>query len=116
MAAVDLSATTNVPFIFSKTSIGTTWQEFLLPRWVCRVTIVGSGDAWIGLVGAETPADGGAVGTHKVGIPSDSGVVFVIRGPEGKPVIPGLQYASSIFVAAQSSTITASITLESGRQ
>lgn len=116
MAAVDLSDAINVPYVFSKASVGTNWQEFKLPRWACRVTVVSSATAWVGVVGAETPADGGSVGTHKIGIPSDSGAVFVIRGPEDKPVIPGLTVASSIFCAAQAGTATISIIIEAGQQ
>jgi hypothetical protein len=116
MAAIDLSSVTLVPFVHSKASVGTTWQEVKLPTWTCRVTVVSSAAAWVTVPNAETPADGGSVGTHKVGIPSDSGAVFVIRGPDNKPVIPGLTYATSIFVAAQSGTATISVTLEAGRQ
>lgn len=116
MAVVDLSGATNVPYIYSISSVGTTWQEVKLPRWVCRVTIVGSALGRVTMKGAETPTDGGAVGTHYVGIPADAGVVFVIRGPDSKPVIPGLEYASSIFIAAKTGTATFSVTFEAGRQ
>ena len=114
MAAVDLSAVTNVPYMYSKASVGTTWQEFKLPPWCCRVTIVSSKSAWVSFVGAETPTDGGSAGTHKAAIPQDTGAVFVIQGPEQKPVRVGLTYASSIFVASQSGTCTVTTILEAG--
>jgi len=116
MAAIDLSNVVKVPFIHSKASVGTTWQEVKLPNWVCRVTVVSSAAAWVTVPNSETPADSGSVGTNKMGIPSDSGAVFVIRGPDNKPVIPGLTYATSIFVASQSSTCTIAVLLEAGRQ
>lgn len=116
MAVVNLAGAINVPFIQTIIGVGTTWQEVRLPRWTCRVTIVGSAAGRVTVTGAESPTDGGAVGTHYVAIPEESGVVFVIRGPDSKPVIPGLTYASSIFIAAASGTATFSVTLEAGRQ
>jgi hypothetical protein len=114
MAAIDLSGATNVPYIYSKTSVGTTYQEFKLPSWCCRVTVVASKAAWVSVTGAGTPADGGAAGSHKAGIPQDTGAVFVIQGPDQKPVRTGLTYASSIFVASQASTCTVTVVLEAG--
>ena len=116
MAAIDLSGAINVPYIYSIPGVATTWQEVKLPRWICRVTIVGSALGRVTMKGAETPTDGGAVGTHYVGIPADAGVVFVIRGPDSKPVIPGLRYATSIFIAARTGTATFSVTFEAGKQ
>ena len=112
--AEDLSAVVKVPYVHTKTSAGTTWTQVLLPRWVCRVLVVSSKAAWVTMPNSETPADGGAVGTHKAGIPQDSGVPFVIRGPESKPVIPGLEYTKSIFIAAQSGPCTVTVILEAG--
>ena len=114
MAAIDLTGATNVPYMYSASSVGTTYQEFKLPPWCCRVTIVASKAAWVSVVGAGSPSDGGATGTHKAAIPQDTGAVFVIQGPEQKPVRVGLTYASSIFVASQASTCTVTLILEAG--
>ena len=48
MAAIDLGDVTNVPYLYTKASVGTTWQEFKLPPWCCRVTVVASKAAWAG--------------------------------------------------------------------
>ncbi len=114
MAAIDLGDVTNVPYLYTKASVGTTWQEFKLPPWCCRVTVVASKAAWVSVTGAGTPADGGATGSHKAGIPQDTGAVFVIQGPQQRPVRTGLTYASSIFVASQAGTATVTIILEAG--
>jgi len=114
MAAIDLSDATNVPYIYTKTSVPTTFQEFLLPPWACRVTVVASKAAWVSMTGAGTPADGGAVGTHKAGIPQDTGAVFVIQDPQQRPIRTGLTYARSIFVASQATTCTVTIVIEAG--
>ena len=39
MAAIDLSGATNVPYLHSVAGVGTTYQEFKLPSWCCRVTM-----------------------------------------------------------------------------
>ena len=114
MAAIDLTAATNVPYIHTVAGVGTTYQEFQLPPWCCRVTVVASKAAWVSVIGASTPTDGGSTGTHKAGIPQDTGAVFVIQGPEQKPVRTGLTYARSSFVAAQSGTATVTVILEAG--
>ena len=49
MAAIDLSDATNVPYIYTKTSVPTTYQEFKLPPWACRVTVVASKAAWVSM-------------------------------------------------------------------
>ena len=45
--AEDLSAVVKVPYVHTKTSVGTTWTQVLLPRWVCRVLVVSSKAAWV---------------------------------------------------------------------
>lgn len=114
MAAIDLTGATNVPFIHTQAGVGTTWQEFELPPWCCRVTIVASKAAWVTVTGAGTPSDGGSTGTHKAAIPQDTGAVFVIQGPLQRPVRTGLTYARSIFVASQASTCNVTVILEAG--
>lgn len=117
MAAVDLSDKTHVPYIWTITGVGTTLQEVKLPRWACRVMVYGSAAAWVQLPSdVANPSDGASPGTHKQGVPADTNAVFVIRGPENKPVITGLQFASSIFVAAQSGTATITLCIETGQQ
>ncbi len=114
MAAIDISQASNVPYIYTQAGVGTTYQEFKLPPWCCRVTIVASKAAWVSVTGAGTPEDGGATGTHKAAIPADTGAVFVIQGPEQRPIRVGLTYARSIFVASQSGTCTVTVIVEAG--
>lgn len=117
MAAIDLSEKRHVPYIWAITGVGTTLQEVKLPRWACRVMVFGSAAAWVKLPSdVANPVDGAAPGLHKQGVPADTNAVFVIRGPDNKPIIPGLITATSIFVAAQSGTATITLTIEAGRQ
>ena len=53
MAAIDLGDVTNVPYLYTKASVGTTWQEFKLPPWCCRVTVVASKAAWGSVTGSD---------------------------------------------------------------
>ena len=112
--AEDLSEATNVPYVYTKTSVATTYTEFKLPPWCCRVTIVASKAAWVSFTGAATPSDGGSTGAHKAGIPQDTGAVFVIQDPEQRPIRTGLTYARSVFVASQGGTCTVCVILEAG--
>ncbi len=114
MAAIDLTGATNVPYIYAKTSVGTTYQEFKLPPWCCRVLVFASKSAWVSVKGEDSPADGGSVGTHKIQIPANQAAEFVIQGPEQRPIRTGLTYARSIFVASQASTCTVTVVLEAG--
>ena len=117
MAVVDLSEKVNVPYIWSITGVDTNLQEVKLPRWACRVMVYGSAALWVKLPSdTANPVHGEAPGSHKQGVPTDTNAVFVIRGPENKPVITGLTTATSIFVAAQSGTATVTITIEAGQQ
>ena len=112
--AEDLSDATNVPYLFTKTGVATTWTEFNLPPWCCRITVISSAKAYVGFIGAETPADAGSVGTHKAEIPQDTGANFVIQDPEQRPIRTGLTYARSVFVAAQTGTATVTVIVEAG--
>ena len=69
MATIDLSGITNAPYIRRATSVGTTWQEVSFPGWVTKVSVLPDAAVYVGVVGAETPSDGGSVGSHfmKVG-------------------------------------------------
>ena len=114
MAAIDLSAATNVPYMYTATGVGTTYQEFKRPPGACRATGVASKAAWVSITGADTPSDGGSVGTHKAGIPQDTGAVFVIQDPQQRPIRTGLTYARSVFVASQSGPCTVTGIVEAG--
>ena len=114
MAAIDLSAVTNVPYMYSQASVGTTWQEVKLPPWCCRVAVISTAAAYVGFIGSETPSDGGAVGTHKAAIPQDTAAPFVIQDAEQRPIRTGLTYARSVFVAAQTGTATVTVIIETG--
>jgi len=116
MAAIALAAATSNPLQYTQASIGTTWQEFTLPTWLgkCTVTFEGTpgyvGFVQTGIGSPETPADGGAVGTHRQPIAADSPAEIAI--PRVAMVLDGSTAVSSIFLAAQSGTVTATILFE----
>jgi len=116
MAAVDLSAITNVPYFYTKASVATTWQEFKLPGWVTKVIVHADADFYVGIVGAETPADGGAVGTHRFPVTGGAAYSVVINDVDDRRWFEGMTHASSIFVAAQTGTATVTIAIEKGRE
>jgi len=64
MATIDLTGITNAPYVRRATSVATTWQEFSFPFWITKVSVIADSAVYIGFIGAETPADGGAVGSH----------------------------------------------------
>jgi len=109
MAAIDLRGAI-LPTSYTFTA-ATTWQEVQLPPSV-RVTVgcVGTagylGFARNGTVASpEEPADGGAVGTHRVTLAADSLVSFRIRADRNNN-------GQSIFIAASSGTPSYEIALE----
>ena len=116
MAAVDLSSITFVPYFFTKSSIGVTWQEYKLPGWVTKVIVHAVDDFYIGTIGAETPADGGSVGTHKFSVSGGAAYSVVINDADDRRWFEGLTHASSVFVAAQSGTTTVTVSVEKGRE
>jgi len=116
MAAVNLSSVTNVPYFYTQASVGTTWQEFQLPAWVSKVIVHAADDFYVGTIGAETPADGGSVGTHKFPVTGGAAYSVVINDADDRRWFEGMTHASSIFVAAQSGTTTVTISIEKGRE
>lgn len=110
MAAIDLRAAI-LPTCYTFTA-ATTWQEIQLPPSVrvtvgCEATAGYLGFARNGVVAsAETPSDGGAVGTHRVALLADSLVSFRLRADAANPS------GQSVFMAAQSGTPTYSVTVE----
>ena len=98
MAAIDLTKANTSPWEYTHAfSGGNTWQEFTLPGW-CRLVVVISEatDVYIAAKGAGAPSsptapvDGGAVGAHRIKIPSSSAFEWV-RGP--------IQSENMLFVA-----------------
>tara|TARA_Y100001963_G_scaffold39774_1_gene55663 strand:+ start:640 stop:990 length:351 start_codon:yes stop_codon:yes gene_type:complete len=116
MAAVDLSSVTNVPYFYTKASVGTSWQEFKLPSWVSKVIVQASDDFYVGAIGAETPSDGASPGTHKFPVSGGAAYSVVINDADDRRWFEGLTHASSIFVAAQTGTTTVTIAIEKGRE
>ena len=119
VAAIDLSAASLTGWVYTQASVGTTWQEFILPPWCNQVTVLGSAAIYVAgsmngaVASAESPTDGGAVGTHKMAIAAGAGYVIGIQGdPERGLVGGGGTSTPSIFVAAQASTVTATVQLE----
>lgn len=112
MAAVNLSTEDKQPIPYTETGIATTWQEFKIPAWCTHVTVVGENNAiYIATKSAaETPADGGAVGTHR--FPIAAGVpVEVEIADDGDVRGVTITRATSLFIAAQSATVTVSLWL-----
>ncbi len=83
MATIDLSAVSAFPYVYTQTSAGTTWQGWTLPRSCGAVLVTPEGEsayyafASNGAPGSpETPADGGAVGTHRGVVPADAALAL----------------------------------------
>jgi len=116
MAAIDLSAEANRPTIYTQASIATTWQAYTLPAWASKVSVIGEGAAiYVGVdTGAETPADGGAVGTHRVPVAADTLTEFNVRAQPytADRATQGEAVAPSVFLAAQSGTATITLVVE----
>ena len=70
---------------------------------------------YVAMVGAETPADGGSVGSHFLKVAAGGAVTIVIRDCDDNPTATGVARAGSIFVAAQTGTADLTVVLESGR-
>ena len=109
MAAVDLSAVATFPRGRAIASVGTTWQEVILPpgQPCKRVSVYLSAAGKVAFStddSATSPAEGGAVGTHYDPVAATTWTTWEL-GP------PGFR-AGSIFVAADAATITARIRLE----
>jgi hypothetical protein len=115
MAAIDRSNLTRAPIVERLDSVGTTWQEWIIPPWVTAIVIQPSAAAWYaftsGISGATEPADGGASGstTHKGAIAANAAYVVLLRNPHDRPGTVGLIQNRSVFVAAQSGTVDVSI-------
>ena len=115
MATIDLSGITNSPYMRRATSVGTTWQEFSLPHWCTKVSILPDAAAYVAMKGAETPSDGGSVGSHFIKVGSGGAVTLVVRDADDNPTVIGVDRAQSVFVAAQTGTMDVSIVIEMGR-
>lgn len=88
MAVIDLSGITDYPWFWTG-SLGTTWQGFTLPPGCGKITVINehasqavyvAGDKAGVPASAETPADGGAVGTHRGKVSAGATVEFMRRG------------------------------------
>ena len=121
-ADIDLSGDKNRPTLHAQASVGTTWQSYTLPsQWSpSKLTVQCSAACYIAFdttssTAGETPADGGAVGTHKWPLAADSPLEFRLRQddhPERDNIAGGVSLASQVFVAAQSGTATVYLLLE----
>tara|TARA_Y100001938_G_scaffold144574_1_gene219383 strand:- start:109 stop:441 length:333 start_codon:yes stop_codon:yes gene_type:complete len=106
MAAINLSAAPVSPWAYRAASVGTTWQEFQLPIWATAVVVTPDAAARVAFnragapASAETPADGGAVGSHYQTIAANASFTFGLIGSVA---------ATKIFVAADSGTANVSV-------
>ena len=119
MAAIDLRAASKTGWVHTQASVATTWQQYQIPSWCNQVTVLG--DAIVYVAGeengnpasSESPADGGAVGTHRIEIPASTAYPVGIQGDPVQVTIGGGAYPSgSIFVAAKTGTATVTLHLE----
>jgi|TARA_Y100000310_G_scaffold241826_1_gene245962 hypothetical protein len=115
MATIDLTGVTNSPYIRRATGVATTWQEVSFPGWVTKVSVQPDSDVYVAMVGAETPTDGGSVGSHFLKVASGGSATLVIRDCDDNPTTVGVTKAGSIFVAAATGTADLTVVLESGR-
>lgn len=125
MAALDLSAYLRAPATrLVGASVGTNWQEIVLPAWCTVATLTVSHSVYYalanGAAGRTQPVDGDAAsGTDdkcSVTVTGTEGkIAIVMRDAEDRPATVGVIPNRSIFVAAQSGTAAISIELGVGR-
>ena len=101
MAAINLTAAPVSPWVYRAASVGTTWQEFQLPIWATAVVVTPSASSRVAFnragvpASAETPADGGAVGSHYQTVAANASYSFGLIGSVA---------ATKIYVAAATGT------------
>jgi hypothetical protein len=125
MSALDLSGYTRAPATrLIGASVGTDWQEVIVPSWCTVVVLTVSHSIYYalpnGAAGRTQPVDGAAasgtddkVSVHVAG--SEGKYAIKMRDPEDQPVVVGVTPNRSIFVAAQSGTAAISAELGVGR-
>jgi hypothetical protein len=88
MAVIDLRSATSWPIVYSGTGAAT-WQQFQLPADAGKVTVINDGStdpiSAVGDKGGapaayESPADGGALGTHRIRVPAGAAFEIMRRG------------------------------------
>lgn len=99
----DIAAPVSFPAIAYDASIGTTWQEFTLPTIgnPSKVTVQATGALYLAF-DADGAVDTGAVGNKKFAVDATNAAA----GIEVSLTASRAQRTESIFVAAQSGTIT----------
>lgn len=108
MAAVDLSALTLAPWTYTL-SLTTSWQEVQIPAWA-DVDIVPEVAVYLGfpqagaLATPETPADAGAVGTHRIAVASGTIVGDFWPEPQTHSSAQPQPLPKKLYLAAQSGT------------
>tara|TARA_R110000782_G_scaffold123176_2_gene214628 strand:- start:181 stop:522 length:342 start_codon:yes stop_codon:yes gene_type:complete len=107
-----LGATSSLPRHVVLAGVGTTWQEFTLHQGARpgKVTVFADATCYVAFSGdnsAASPADGGAVGTMKITLTAAQAAAGYVLA-----LSPGPMRAGSVFVAAVSSTITATLVQE----
>lgn len=125
MAAIDCSALTRLPCTrLIGASVGTDWQEVIVPYGCTVVTVTTSHSLYYALANGEAgrtqPADGDAAsGTDdKVSVSvtgSEGKFAIVMRDADDRPYTVGNIANRSIFVAAQSGTAAVSVEFGVGR-
>ena len=114
MAAIDLSAITTFPNAHT-VATATTWQAFTIHDAAVAVTVHNE-DASIdmrvafdnmGAADAEQPADGGAVGTHRIVLGAGTSRKWDLRDRAR-----GSRLTTSVFVASASGTPTVTVEQE----
>jgi len=111
--AADLSTVGTSPLISRSESIPVTWLEFKAPTWAAHAEFIPEGDAYIGWAGhdgasSETPADGQAVGTHRLELASEDVYKLRLRAPRDE-AHPDARGVRSVFMAGQTGTIKGAV-------
>ena len=125
MAALDCSALTRLPCTrLIGASVGTNWQEVVIPYGCTVVTVTVSHSVYYALANGEAgrtqPADGAAAsGTDdKVSVSvtgSEGKFAIVMRDADDRPYTVGNTANRSFFIAAQSGTAAVSAEFGVGR-
>ncbi len=124
MAALDLSDVLSAPATaLVGASVGTNWQEVIIPTWCTVVTVTTTHSAYYALptgrAGDTQPADGNAASGTDNKVPvlvagSEGKFAVVMRHPFDRPAVVGVTPNRSIFLAAQSGTAGMQIELGVG--
>jgi len=125
MAAIDCSGYTRLPCTrLVSATLGTNWQEVIIPHGCTVVTVTTSASVHYALpngdAGRTQPVDGNAASSTAdkcsvVVSGSEGKFGIIMRDPADLPAVVGVTPNRSIFLAAQSGTAAVSVEFGVGR-